>query len=108
MNPMRIFLEKLIDEAAPTADGIQAVVAQVHFRSGQFVGGAVRKTSTPGVFELATGGEEKNEKGQPTGRHIIVSVFFEAEALLHIDFPKVEEAKLITPGGGRIIGLPQH
>jgi hypothetical protein len=76
----------------------EGIACQVTFTVGAIAAGALRKTSTPGVYQMLVQAQDKQGRVQPMKRYL------PAEAIYMIDEPM--ELPSIQPAGGRII-LPQ-
>lgn len=115
MNPMRAHIERLIEAAEPTKDGIKAIEAQIYFKNNfimptpqgakasNSMAGGVALSETPGVFRLLTVGTQPNPNGR--GEHpVIVELLFQADDIFRLDrvVKHLEEQKIV-PAGGSII-----
>ena len=104
-SPLEKLIEKLIDIAPEEAKA--SFPAQIHFRDGRFVAGQVSRATfdgddspIEGLYRLHTvATTKKNGAEEP----IVVAMFFEASAVLHLDVP-LEAPKIVVPqGAGRIV-----
>jgi hypothetical protein len=80
-NPLAKYMEAMIDRSPE-----QVATAQLIMTNGQMLSGALRRSETPGVYELGT--VAKATKDTPgalrPGQEMVVTIAFTAEAVLQV------------------------
>lgn len=99
MTPMETLFETLIKDAPE--DAKESFPAQLHFRDGRFVAGQVSRAKIKGapidgLYQLTTVATTK-ANGQADA--IMIGMFFESDAVLHLDLP-IETSPIEKPQSG--------
>lgn len=81
MNPLAKYMESMIDRAPE-----KTAMAQLAMKNGQVLSGALRRSETPGVYEM--GMVAKATKDTPgalrDGQEMVVTIAFEPDAVLQV------------------------
>lgn len=93
-NPLGSYMEMMID-TSPT----KVATAQLVMANGQMLSGALRRSETPGVYELGTVAQAtKDTPGAlKAGQEMVVTIAFTADTVLQVVQFARPERNIIAP-----------